>query len=848
MRSTFRRDELRPPVPSLSEPDSRPPTLIVTGGPQDGATVSFDGGGERVLGSSAQASLRIGAGNVAPSHARLRWSGTQLMLMDAGSTSGTFVNGEKLTSPRALAEGDRIYLGPPGSSDSVSLLVCPPVESRSDELMIDAPPAISIDGDEPLVLDAPAGAPAFDFLAPPPSSESSSPSSSEKTATPPPIRAKGGDSPAAPPPPLPLKPPPGSSSSGARKAVKADYTTDVSIGGDRPREPVQLPPALRSPSPKRKVKASPLEMLSAVPKPVLIGGAAVVLLIVLGVAYMYLHAPPPLLLTVMPPRVDLGGTVTLTGEQFSSDPSGNTVKFGGHTGEVTSASDTRLTVTVPEDAPLGDVDVTIATRGGRSAELSCKLVRAPRVTALAPEVAMPGAEVVVSGKYLNTKPPVVNVAGRGAEIIAAEPTSIRFRVPADVPMIEGRGVPVSVEVGDETARSLNLTLGHLPMLKEVAPLSGPVGSRVTLKGVGFAADPAANSVFFAQRRALVLSSKPDEVVAIVPGLDSGGSQIPVEIRVESGGSTSSPKSFNLQRRSGSFTPRFFPEPVTNHPGHDHLLVSTDIAPVLVLSGKGDAASTVARALAVTDTLNSVVEAVLDGKASALEMREKPAPCVAIVGAQTCLITPTAEDVAAYDETWGSEKGARATARALTAHWTALLQDYMMLFVAKQRPFRVLETSARGRVLLEIYGEATRAAGPGNGVPLNMVCPMPTKWATSVRDMALVLPAETQSRAAAIEGLWSGKVEDGGTPRAIRVRIRLDRGKPTGSLSTSQGTLTMDTPLTDISYERGAVQFSARMAGRPINFQGSLQQGLMTGTLQFADSKQSAGQFTLSFVE
>jgi hypothetical protein len=222
--------------------------------------------------------------------------------------------------------------------------------------------------------------------------------------------------------------------------------------------------------------------------------------------------------------------------------------------------------------------------------------------------------------------------------------------------------------------------------------------------------------------------------------------------------------------------------------------------------------------------------------------------VAIVGLPTCLITPTAEDVAGYAESWSSEKGARATARTLAAHWTAVLQDYMMLFVAKQRPFRVLETSARGRVLLEIYGEASRATGPGNGVPLSMVCPMPAKWATSIRDMALVLPAETQLRAAAIEGLWSGKVEDGGTPRPIRVRIRIDRGKALGSLSTSQGTLAMETPLTDISYDRGAVQFSARVSGRPVTFQGSLQQGLMTGTVQFTDSKQSAGQFTLSFVE
>jgi hypothetical protein len=461
---------------------------------------------------------------------------------------------------------------------------------------------------------------------------------------------------------------------------------------------------------------------------------------------------------------------------------------------------------------------------------------------------MPGGEVVVSGQYLNTQPPVVTLAGRTAEVLSAEATSIRFRVPPDVPMIEGRSVPVTVEVAGENARTLNLILGHLPMLTEIAPLSGAVGSRLTLKGVGFAPDPASNSVLFGQRRGLVLSAKANELVAIVPGLDQGGSQIPTEVRVETGGSASSPKSFNVQRRSGNFVPRFFPEPVTTHPGHDHMMLSTDIAPLLVLSGKGEAASTVARAVAVADALNTLVDAQLDGKAAAVEMRDKPAPCVAVTGAPSCLITPTSEDVAAYDETWGSEKGARANPRSLAAHWTALLQDYMLLFVAKQRPYRMLEASPRGKVLLEIYGEATRAVGPGNGVPLSMVCPLPTRWATVTRDMALVLPGENQVRAAAIEGLWTGKVQDGGTERPISVRIRLDKGKPQGSLSTSQGTLTMDTPLSDISYERGTVQFTARLSGRSVAFQGSLQQGLMTGTLQYADSKQSAGQFTLSFVE
>src|SRR5688572_27946532 len=115
----------------LSEADSRPPTLIVTGGAQDGASVACESEGtEKVLGSGGQADLRINGGNIAASHARLLWNGEHLLLTDAGSATGTFVNGEKITEPYPLTEGDRVYLGPPGSPDSVSLLVCPPTDDQ----------------------------------------------------------------------------------------------------------------------------------------------------------------------------------------------------------------------------------------------------------------------------------------------------------------------------------------------------------------------------------------------------------------------------------------------------------------------------------------------------------------------------------------------------------------------------------------------------------------------------------------------------------------------------------------------------------------------------------------------
>jgi hypothetical protein len=140
-------------------------------------------------------------------------------------------------------------------------------------------------------------------------------------------------------------------------------------------------------------------------------------------------------------------------------------------------------------------------------------------------------------------------------------------------------------------------------------------------------------------------------------------------------------------------------------------------------------------------------------------------------------------------------------------------------------------------------------GAGNGVPTGLVSPVPMKWAGPLRDMALTLPtADGQGRsAAAIEGLWTGRAQDGGASREIRVRFHLDgSGNVQGALTTKRGKLSMDVPLTDVVYEKGSVRFVALLSGQPTTFSGTLQQGAITGTLQVPSKP--AGQFSLSFVE
>src|SRR5262245_3428846 len=218
------------------------PTLVVTGGPLDGTAFPIDdSAATRILGASPDADLQLLLGNVEPAHAQVRRGREGLVLSDGGSATGTYVNGEKIEGELVLQDGDRICLGPPGSKGSAKLVVkipaggaALPVGAEPARVMPfaveDNPPeAIAIrHDDEPLRLVEPQAEapPEMPSLPPPP---------------PPPPPAPPPSMMAPPPPPPPPSAPP---STEARKPARPDYLTEQpSIGGERTREPLEVPSA-----------------------------------------------------------------------------------------------------------------------------------------------------------------------------------------------------------------------------------------------------------------------------------------------------------------------------------------------------------------------------------------------------------------------------------------------------------------------------------------------------------------------------------------------------------------------------------------------------------------------------
>jgi hypothetical protein len=223
--------------------------------------------------------------------------------------------------------------------------------------------------------------------------------------------------------------------------------------------------------------------------------------------------------------------------------------------------------------------------------------------------------------------------------------------------------------------------------------------------------------------------------------------------------------------------------------------------------------------------------------------------VGVVGEVSPFLVPTPEDAAAYSRNWESGRGSgrQVSPAAVARHWAPLLQDYLGLFLYRQRPVRMISVSPRGKVLTEIYSEANRRSPGETTVPSSLVLPTPEGMQTALRQMALVVTGEAGRAAVAVEGRWDGTIEDPdlGT-RRFELQLRSEGGRLAGTLTTWRGSVELKAPVREIGFDRGSVRFTADLQGTAYRFQGTLEGNTVQGTVQ--RTGKSPASFTLQFVE
>ena len=857
------------------------PTLVMTGGPLDGTAYPLPmTSREVVMGSSMDAGVQIMLGNVEPFHATLVFSGAGLAIADAGSATGTFVNGEKVEGEQPLQAGDRICLGPPGAKGSAKLLVLLPTAGASPSLgahaaapsLQGAHPAPSFGGEAPALsfgdeeqTSSPAfniGEPDVSYAAEPmgedeplfaaPLPPQAPPEPTRHAPAPPPAPAPA---PAPPPPP----PPPPAPRAAAPEPAKPDYHTELpSIPVEHEPEAREFPPLRPSPRPagrpqagkgkgKAKARRSSFRM-PEIPVVPLLGAVAGLAVVGALVWYFVLRKTPPELASVTPQTVGVGETLTLTGRYFKKDAAANEVFVGPLRAQVSEAGASELKVVVPA-GPTGPVPVVVQTKGGRSSAVNVTVRIEATATAVSPDVVMAGQVVLVRGEGLVGQALSAQVAGIASPSVEATAEGARVTIPA-VPLPEGSITQLVLSAGGGPPKTFDIYIGRLPLVIDVAPKFGAIGDRVVLTGRGFMPDPLQNAVTFAGQPALVLQASVTSLTVIAPPPPPDEVQPDLPVVVAAGGRASTGSAaFKLTRTSSSgFLPRFFAAPVVEFPGSGYVFVASEIGPVLLLGGPAEAGSTAERAVALAAALNALVTNA-QARPPVFELRERPQPGVGIVGEVRTFLVPTPEDAEAYSKNWESGRGAgrRVAPAAVARHWAALLQDYFGLFLYRQRPLRLAAISPRGKVFTEIYGEANRRAPDGNNVPTSVVLPTPQSVATGLRLAALVVSGDAGRAAVAVEGRWDGSMDDPDFgKRAFQVQMRQEGGRLAGTLTTWRGSIELRSPLREIAFDRGQLSFTADLQGAAFRFRGTLENNTVTGTIERAS--RAAVPFTLQFVE
>jgi hypothetical protein len=593
----------------------------------------------------------------------------------------------------------------------------------------------------------------------------------------------------------------------------------------------------------RRRRALALPALPVLPA---IGGIGV-LALVGGLAWFLLRSKPPEVAGVAPTQVEAGQRVTLTGRNFAADAGKNTVLFGTQRGVVAAATATEIKAVVPAGL-AAQVPVVVETGGGRSAPVMLTVTAPVKADAIVPAVAMPGQTILIRGEGFAGQQVTVQMGGLAATSVETSPEGVRAGVPA-LGLPEGSTTPVVVTVNGKPPRTFELLVGRLPLVMKLDPASGAAGERVVVQGRGFAPTPASNTVTFGGQPALVLKASDSELTVVAPAAPVNDVQPDVPVVVTANGRTSSANAtFRLTRAgTGTFTPRFYAGPVPEYPGDGLAFVATELGPVIVLGGAAEAPSTAERAAALADQLNGLVSDAAS-RTVAFEARETPQPAVAVVGQVRPLLTVTPEDVEAYARPWeGRGAGRRVSPVQLARHWAAVLQDYLGLFLYRQRPLKVLAMSSRGKVLADLYSEAGRRSPGGTGVPASILFPMSTSLARDLRLMALVVSTEGGRSAVAIEGLWSGVVRDPELgDRRISVALRSEGGRLAGTITTGQGAIQLTAPLRDVGFDRGNVRFTADLQGTAYRFRGTLEGNAVAGTIERAGKPPA--QFTLQYAE
>jgi hypothetical protein len=222
----------------------------------------------------------------------------------------------------------------------------------------------------------------------------------------------------------------------------------------------------------------------------------------------------PSITSFTPTAATTGATVTLTGLNFTD---ASTVRFNGVNVTPTTVSATSITVAVPAGARTGQITVT--TPYGSVLSPS-QFTAVPVINNFSPSVAPVGDQVSISGYNFSGATSVKFNSTAASYFTVNSSTSISVIVPSG---LTAGAISVTNAAGAGTSAS---TFNPQPTITSFSPLSGPVGTTVTITGLNFT---GATQVDFNGYSATPSSVSATSITVLVPPGANGTGNIRVYV-------------------------------------------------------------------------------------------------------------------------------------------------------------------------------------------------------------------------------------------------------------------------------------------------------------------------------
>jgi RHS repeat-associated protein len=232
------------------------------------------------------------------------------------------------------------------------------------------------------------------------------------------------------------------------------------------------------------------------------------------------NMPNPVITSLSPTSGTESTQVQVNGSGFGTTQGSSTITFNTIPATVVIWSDTQILARVPSTAGSGPVQVTEGgVRGNANVYFT---VPAPQISSISPTIGGVGNPVTINGSGFHASQGSNWVAFNGwqSNVISWSDNQIVATVPSG----SSTG-PVKASVNGAFSNLLPYTVPNL-LINTLSPSTGPVGTQVTLTGVGFGASQGTSVLSFNGQPAASINSWSDtQIIATVPVTAASGPTI-----------------------------------------------------------------------------------------------------------------------------------------------------------------------------------------------------------------------------------------------------------------------------------------------------------------------------------